>query len=422
MRGEEALARALRTCADTWYTVPGYPVTHLAELLQAEMVVNEKVAVEYALGDSLSGRRSTVILKNVGLNACADPLVNATTQGLRAGVVILAGDDLDVVGSQNAQDSRYYGEIAQVPVIEPDRETCEVGVEAAFEVSEKFSRIALLRVTPPLLESEVPESPAKRTDSTGALADPCLTMRGRALQADQILQSLFSWSQLSTLNRLRVGSIGVGPAHGTSHVVTVYPPPPLQPGAAINEYGRPFVREHQGLHPPAIRRQPETFAMRGKYRTFCPSCPFKPLFALLKEKGMQAACDMGCAILSMNPPYQIGICGYGLGSSVAVAARSTGVALTGDYAMLHSGLPALIDVHEKNLPLLCIVMKNEKLGLVGTGQAYDPIPYLRWANPVICPATDIATLRDRIQRPEKLQVIVVEGICPEGERHEIVEC
>jgi indolepyruvate ferredoxin oxidoreductase alpha subunit len=424
MKGEDVLARALRVAADTWYTVPGYPVSRLAGLVGAEMVVNEKVAIEYALGDSLVGKRSAVILKNVGLNAGADPLVNATTQGLRAGVVIVTGDDLDVQGSQNAQDSRYYGEVAQVPVIEPDRDTCALSVEAGFHVSETFSRIALLRVTPPLLETEVSEHPVERINSSGVLADPGLTMRGRTIRADQTLRDLFTWSHLSTLNRLRGGVIGVGPAPGTSHVNTVYPPPPLPPGATVNEYGRPFVQEHRGLIPPVIRREPETFAMRGRYRTYCPSCPFKPLLSLLRKQGLQTACDMGCAILAMNPPYRIGVCGYGLGSSVAVAARSTRVALIGDYALLHSGLNALVDVQEKKLPLLCIVMKNLRLGMVGAGaaEAYDPEPYLRWADPVVCKASEVESLRDILAPPDRLRVIIVEGICPSGEQHEIVEC
>jgi indolepyruvate ferredoxin oxidoreductase alpha subunit len=422
MKGEMVLAKTLRAVSDTWYTVPGYPVSRLAELTDAELVVNEKVAIEYALGDSLAGKRSTVIMKNVGLNAGADPLVNATTQGLRSGVVIVAGDDLDVTGSQNAQDSRYFGEVAQIPVIEPDRDTVALSVEAAFGASEKFSRIALLRVTPPLLEAEMTEMPVERVKGSGTLADLSLTMRGRAIRADQTLREMFTWSHLSTLNRLRGGSIGVGPAPGTSHLVTVYPPPPFPPGASVTEYGRPFVSEHRGLAPPAVRREPETFAMRGRYRTFCRSCPFKPLLSLLQEKGMQTACDMGCAILAMNPPYRVGVCGYGLGSSVAVAARSTGVALIGDYAMLHSGLNALVDVQEKHLPLLCIVMKNLRLGMVGKQETYDPVPYLRWADPVVLSAAEVSGHRDLFTRPDRLRVIVVEGICPSGERHEIVEC
>ncbi len=422
MKGEEALARALRAAADTGYTIPGYPISHLADLTGAEMVVNEKVAIEYALGDSLSGRRSVVIVKNVGLNAGSDPLVNATTQGLRAGVVIVTGDDLDVSGSQNAQDSRYYGEVAQVPVFEPDSDTCALIAEAAFRASERFSRIALIRVTPPLLENETTGMPMERGKGTGTLADTGLTMRGRTIRADRILREMFTGSQLSTLNRLRGGSIGVGPAQGTSHLVTVYPPPPLPPGAKVNEYGRPFVNEHRGLIPPSIWREPETFTMRGKYRTFCRSCPFKPMLQILKEKELTTACDMGCAILAMNPPYRVGVCGYGLGSSIAVGARSTGVALIGDYALLHSGLNALVDVREKRLPLLCIVMKNLRLGMVGRQEAYDPVPYLRWADPVILSASEAESHRDLFTRTGGMRVIVIEGVCPSGERHEIVEC
>lgn len=421
MNGEEALVRALRRCADGVYGVPGYPVTGLAAALEATPVINEKVALEYALGDSLSGRRAAVIAKNVGLNACADPLVNATTQGLRSGVVVVVGDDLEVRGSQNAQDSRYYGELAQVPVIEPDRETVISGVEAAFQASESFSRVALLRVTPPLLSADVKEGDCDREDRPGELADPSLTMRGRAIRADRALKQLFAWSQLSPLNRIRGGSIGVGMAAGTSHLVTAYPPPPLHAGA-INELGRPFVREHQGVSPPPERRAPETLRMRGHYRTFCRTCPFRPLLALLAERGMRAACDMGCAILALNPPYRVGVCAYGLGSSVAVAARSTGVALTGDYALLHSGLNALIDVREKGYPLLCLVMKNLRLGMVGGGEVYDPLPYLRWADPVVCRAQDRSALERVVVPPGGLRVVIVEGECPPGETHEIVEC
>jgi len=99
MKGTEAVAHALIESGDAFYTVPGYPVTDVALKCRAECVVNEKVGLEYALGESLSGRRGALFVKNVGLNACADPLVNATTQGVRAGVVIVVGDDLDARGS-----------------------------------------------------------------------------------------------------------------------------------------------------------------------------------------------------------------------------------------------------------------------------------------------------------------------------------
>ena len=152
MKGVEALADALCRYTDRQYTVPGFPITDLGELTKAEMVINEKTALEYALGDSLSGRRAAVIIKNVGVNACADPLLQAAAQGLVSGVILVAGDDPEALASQTAQDSRYYGELAELPVIEPDKSTCYSGVETALEASEMFSRIALLRLTPQLLE------------------------------------------------------------------------------------------------------------------------------------------------------------------------------------------------------------------------------------------------------------------------------
>ena len=63
MKGEQILAGAIRASADRYYTVPGHPVTGIAKLLSAELVVNEKVGLEYALGDSLEGRRAAVVVK-----------------------------------------------------------------------------------------------------------------------------------------------------------------------------------------------------------------------------------------------------------------------------------------------------------------------------------------------------------------------
>ena len=167
------------------------------------------------LGDSLSGRRAAVILKNVGLNACADPFVEATTQGLIAGVVIVAGDDPLAEGSQNAQDSRYYGELAEVPVIEPGPDNIHEAVEEAFRASESFSRIVILRLTPDLLEAEVTPGNTERKGKTGVVAPLQLTMKGRVEQARNLLGPMCEWSEKSPLNRMNgttalVGAAGAG--------------------------------------------------------------------------------------------------------------------------------------------------------------------------------------------------------------------
>src|SRR5690606_27699616 len=130
-------------------------------------------------------RRAAGVVKHVGLNACADPLRHATAQGLRAGVVVVVGDAVRAVASHGTQDARYYGEIAWVPVLEPDGGALAPAVEAAFEASETFSRVAIVRVTPDLLDADVPETSASRSDQRGSLADPGLTMAGRAQASDR---------------------------------------------------------------------------------------------------------------------------------------------------------------------------------------------------------------------------------------------
>ncbi|OPY35713.1 MAG: Indolepyruvate oxidoreductase subunit IorA [Methanoregula sp. PtaU1.Bin051] len=423
MKGDSAVASALKACADTFYTVPGYPVTDIARITGAELTINEKVALEYAIGDSLSQRRSAVIIKNVGLNTCADTLVNVTTQGLRAGIVIVAGDDIAARGSQNTQDSRYYGELAQVPVLEPGPETCMEAVEAAFEASEEFSRVAILRITPPLLEQEAAMTGVKRRNGSGNLADPDLTMHGRSQAAERGTAALFAWSRKSPLNRITGGIVGAGAASGDSHAVTVYPPPASQKKLLnTREFGRRFLHDHRCISAPKPEGNPVTFADRGYCRTFCRDCPFKPLMEMLRERKMKAICDIGCSVLAQNPPYRVGIACYALGSSVAIAARSTKVALIGDYALLHSGINALIDVYEKRLPLLCIVLKNDRLGMTGGQEAHDPKRYLAWADPVVCWAGDEQLLNDQLVVTDAPRMLVVEGACPEGSSHETVEC
>jgi indolepyruvate ferredoxin oxidoreductase alpha subunit len=426
MKGEDAIVRALKRSADRFYAIPGYPVTGIVEALSAEPVINEKVALEYALGDSLAGRRAAVIMKNAGLNACADPLVQASTQGLCSGVVVVAGDDLVPVGSTSLQDSRYYGEIARVPVIEPGPATCFAGVEEAFRTSERFSRVAILRLTPRLLESEVIRDRSERKDVPGKTADPALTTLGRVRREEHLFNALFAWSRENPLNSITGGIAGVGAAPGESAVVTAFPPPGNKGELpAVCELGRPFVREHRCVEPGDLSPdEPETFISRGFYRTFCRECPFHGLFSVMKDLGVKAAVDAGCSILLESPLYGVGVASYGLGSAVAVGAKSTGIAVIGDYALLHSGLQALIDVYEKKTPLLCIVLCNRRLGMTGGQEgAYDPSDYLGFAGPEVVPASDTERLSKLFAAPVlEPGTVIIEGECPEGGEHEIVPC
>ncbi|WP_298668732.1 thiamine pyrophosphate-dependent enzyme [uncultured Methanofollis sp.] len=381
MDGEEVLALALSGAADELYTVPGYPVTGCAVRAGAEVCMNEKVALEYALGDSLSGRRAAVIVKHVGMNILADPLVQATAQGVVGGVVVVVGDDLLARASQVGEDSRHFGPLAMVPFVEADvPDALPAAVEEAFALSEEMSRVAVLRVTPEVLDAPVTTPPTLRGGrGAGALAEPALTMRGRWERAMQV-------------------SAEYAGRQAPKGVRVAIPPVPA-----------PFG-------------EPERFADRGFCRTLCRHCPYRPLLSLLAERGMRPAVDAGCSLLATNPPYRIGTASYGLGSAVAVGARSTGVALIGDYGLLHSGINALIDVYEKGLPLLCIVLENRRMGMVGGQEVTGVERYLDWAGPAVCRADDLAGLARLIVPAGKPTTVVVTGVCPGGESHEKVEC
>jgi len=375
MKVEDSFASAVLHAGDACYAVPGYPITDLAEKCHAEYTANEKIALEYALGQSLSGKRSVVIVKNAGMNTLSDPLVSATYQGLKAGVVIIAGDDTEVRGSQTRQDSRKYGDVASVPVLEPTADDLCRSAEEAMQSSETYSRVVIIRVTPAVLDAEILDvSLPERRNGSGIVFPDDLTMKGKCEYAENITA----------------------------------------------------VMNHERVREEVV---PETFASRGHYRTVCRTCPYKPLFSILKNtlslNKTAAICDTGCSLLSKNPPFSFSLANYGLGSSPAVASTSTKVALMGDYAVLHSGLNALIDIYEKHGSLFCIILKNRKLGMTGGQDCPNILPYLAPFRPTVVSADDPG-LKELIEKGvvenTGLGVLVVEGECPSGENHEIIEC
>jgi indolepyruvate ferredoxin oxidoreductase alpha subunit len=143
--------------------VPGYPITSLMELFleksiqaySARWLTNEKVALEIALGASVSGRRALVLVKHVGMNLLSDPLITSVTHTIGAGLVIIAGDDPGVKGSQNEQDSRWYGRIAEVALFDPtDPNSAYRSLTRAYELSEETKTPVILRVTAGLEKSK----------------------------------------------------------------------------------------------------------------------------------------------------------------------------------------------------------------------------------------------------------------------------
>jgi indolepyruvate ferredoxin oxidoreductase alpha subunit len=112
----------------------------------------------------------------------------------------------------------------------------------------------------------------------------------------------------------------------------------------------------------------------------CEDCPYVPAFeallAMMEQHGGRdafvVAGETGCMVRAQLPPYELLDVKYGMGSSIGLAAglARTGipqkvVALSGDSALLHSGLAELIDAAQAGIDLLVVVLANETTALSG---------------------------------------------------------
>ncbi len=156
--GNEAIARgAVEAGIEFASSYPGTPssevgetLSHVADKLGIKFLysVNEKVALESAFAASISGMRSLVFMKHVGLNVASDPFISIVYTGTAGGLVIMTADDPSMFSSQNEQDNRHYADLAHIPMIEPSNpQEAKDFVKAAFELSEKYHIPVLFRTT-----------------------------------------------------------------------------------------------------------------------------------------------------------------------------------------------------------------------------------------------------------------------------------
>ncbi len=158
--GDEAVAQGgIDAGISGFYGYPGTPSTEIIEYVQRspeakernihrEWSVNEKTAMEAALGMSYAGKRAIVTMKHVGLNVAADAFVNSAITGVNGGLIVAVADDPSMHSSQNEQDSRYYGKFAFTPILEPsNQQEAYDMVHYGFELSEKYQLPVLLRLT-----------------------------------------------------------------------------------------------------------------------------------------------------------------------------------------------------------------------------------------------------------------------------------
>lgn len=411
--------------------VPGFPVTDLMDALddkiEHEWSVNEKVALEIALGASVCGQRSAVITKHVGMNILSDPLITSAIHTIGGGVIIFAGDDPGIEKSQNEQDSRFYGLIAEVPVFDPvTPENAYKCVKEAFLLSEKVRIPVIIRLTDRLLKSNGDFT--RKTEKTAKkIPDKKiweLTMLGKHQRFHrESYPEMCSYAERSELNSyVKRGNIGIiSSGFLSSLIVSMFPDlshlslsivNPLPAGIIdrfLKEHSRVLVIEETE---PVIERQlslrvlgkltghvpfgrveashiesaienigcdfvhreiiPQTIEKRGP-RPLCEDCPYLPLYRAIKELNVSVAGDLGCSIMTSSFPMLLIDAAFSLGSSISTACGfdKKGIALIGDYGLAHSGIPALINaVHNKH-DVVVVVLKNEIAAMTGGQKVPD---------------------------------------------------
>jgi indolepyruvate ferredoxin oxidoreductase alpha subunit len=180
MLGNEAIARgAVEAGVAFGSTYPGTPSSEISlNLFQIsqqsdlyfEYSTNEKVALEVAAGAANSGLRTLCMMKHVGLNVAADPLMTLAYVGVKGGLVILSADDPFMFSSQNEQDNRYYAKLSGLPMLEPSSvaEAKEMLIYA-FDLSERVGEPVIFRTTTRINHSNafVPLGPIRPPQTEG---------------------------------------------------------------------------------------------------------------------------------------------------------------------------------------------------------------------------------------------------------------
>ncbi|MCD6352865.1 MAG: indolepyruvate ferredoxin oxidoreductase subunit alpha [Proteobacteria bacterium] len=371
LSGNEGIARGAYEAGVTVATgYPGTPSTEIMEsLLQFKNIAiewcpNEKVALEVGSGASLAGARALVVMKHVGVNVAADPLLTLPYIGVNGGLVLITADDPNMYSSQNEQDNRNYARFAKVPMLEPsDSQEAKDFVKIAFKLSERFDTLTMLRTTTRISHSGTivkmgrPQKPCK---PSGPVKNPQkyvmvpVNARERHRLVEKRMKELTAFAEKFPINRIEwgkkdIGIITSGACYHYSREVfpeasylklgMVYPLPVEMikqfaskvkkvyvveeldafleeqiKGLGIDVTGKeilPVLGEfdpgvvEEGIKPKRIKnRKPAqpTESIPARPPNLCPGCPHRGIFYIFNKLKVFVAGDIGCYTLAYMPP------------------------------------------------------------------------------------------------------------------------
>lgn len=381
MLGNEAFARgAYEAGVKVSAAYPGTPSTEISENIikykeiYAEWSPNEKVAMEVAIGASISGVRALASMKHVGLNVAADPLFTASYTGVGGGLVVVVADDPGLYSSQNEQDTRAVARAAKIPVLEPaDSEEAREFMKFAYELSEKYDTPVILRSTTRLSHSQGLVELGERAEPADKVYERDIAkyvmMPGNAkfrhLAVERRETALAADGCDFFVNRLeyndrKLGVITSGIPY--QYVKEALPEASVLKLGLVNPLPRKLIEEFAaGVDQlyiveeldPIIEEQvrswgikafgKELFTVQGEYSTnmlrtairgeklqlskpeevpqrppiLCPGCPHRSVFSVLNKLKIHGAGDIGCYTLGAVAPLSVVDTTICMGSSIS---------------------------------------------------------------------------------------------------------
>jgi len=368
--GDDAIGRGAIEAGISFATsYPGTPATQILEYIaknfegKAEWAINEKVALETAIGVSYTGRRALCSMKHVGLNVASDPLMTSAYLGVKGGLVILVADDPGAFSSQNEQDTRYYVKFSKLPCLEPcDGQEAKDMVITAFDLSEKMELPVIVRVVTRICHVSTvvelgeirPQNPISlQKNPSRMIAVPANVIKCHKILNDK-QPELIKWVDESNLNKIYkngqkrgIVACGLGYAYAKEYgdefailKISAYPINEKIISAFaggldevwVLEEGYPFVEEivrryHHNVRgkmsgeiPTIGELGPDVMAgyvkgwdkptepsnpglLPGRPPVMCQGCSHRDFYqALVKAKPTFTAGDIGCYTLGAAPP------------------------------------------------------------------------------------------------------------------------
>ena len=375
LSGNEAIARGVYEYGGEFASAyPGTPSTEILQTIArffkddvyAEWAINEKCALENAVGASYGGARSVAAMKHVGVNVAADPLMTLSYTGVGAGMVLISADDPSLHSSQNEQDNRCYGKFASIPVLEPsDSQEAKDFIKEAFEISEEFDTPVLLRITTRISHSKglVKIGERKTVDHAGFERNitKYVMVPAHAIKRHKIvierLEKLAAFAEETPLNRIEWGDEEIGIVTGSiayqyareampdasilklglgyplpmkkirdfaSKVKRLFVVEELEPfyeeqilAAGIPVEGKKYFSNYLELNVTRVRNgfieagvlegekisvEPEQILPRPP--VLCPGCPHRGMMVSLRKLKVYTTGDIGCYTLGALPPLE----------------------------------------------------------------------------------------------------------------------